>query len=476
MLHTIGLENFQSIEGRRRIRLAPITLIFGPNASGKSSVARALKLVSQTIRDRDQNFNGFLFDGPQIKLSNYASVANGQGSNGPLGDLVITLGGNVVGEKRFPKGISSFEVAFKQTPNLTKGKNRYSVSYSFWFTPEIHEKFSIQGFSMVADFDAHSFELQAIGSNHAQLFSSLDAMMDANPVLVEEGDEYFGESIIFATPDAELLNWPAIINLIRPSIAYGFLSLGSLEIDKRPDEDKYKFRFLRELVSDVNLWTHSNLAQALFVDPIRPVIPRITDKVKPFGDGSLRKINEWLGHMTDKRFQIGQSSFPLPGSPHRGSATYVNDLATKSTSGFDEVGTGISQTVPVLAAMFPASKSGIGYGRRSFAYIEQPELHLHPKAQSVLADAMIEAAITGKKTNQVIVETHSENILLRLQRRIREGAIQSEDVAIVYVEGAFGDSGDFLGTVVENIDLSPAGDILDPFPTSFADLRIQDLL
>jgi hypothetical protein len=476
MLTTIGLENFQSIEGKRQVRLAPITLIFGPNASGKSSIARALKLVSQTIRDRDQVFDGFLFDGPQIKLSTFAAVANGQGIASALKDIVVLLGGKAENPSRFPAGISDFELRFSQSLERNDQRGRYSVTYDFGFDADIIEKFLVTGFRLSTDPGESKVELTPVGSSLENLFATFDHIMSSNPIVEEEGDENYGETLIFSTPEAELLNWPAILNLIRPSVPYGLLSLRSNDLQTRPDEDKYKARLLEGLVSAANAWAHSNLTQAMFVDPIRPLIPRISDRAKPFGDGSLRKINEWLGKMTDERFEVGQSQFQIPGSPHKGYTAFVKDRATQSTSGFDEVGTGISQTVPVLAAMFPASKTGSGYGRRSFSYIEQPELHLHPKAQSILADAMIEAAVTGRKTQQVIVETHSENILLRLQRRIREGKIRQEDVAIVYVEGVFGEARDFLGTVVQNLDLSAAGDILDPFPTSFADLRIQDLL
>jgi hypothetical protein len=476
MLTSIGLENFQSIEGKRKVRLAPITLVFGPNASGKSSIARALKLVGQTIKDREQTFDGFLFDGPQIKLSTFAAVANGQGTANELTDFSVLVGGIVEKTNRFPVGIKDFELVFRQSPEKNGKRGDYRVSYSFGFDSKIIEKFSVTGFTLSTSPDESRIELSPVGSSLENLFSAFDQMMMINPVIEEEGDENYGDTIVFSTPEAELLNWPAILELISATLPYGLLSLRSFGLQSRPDEDKYKARFLETLVSAVNLWTHANLSQALFVEPIRPLIPRISDKSKPYGSGSLRKINEWLGKMTDERFEVGQSSFSIPGSPHKGLTTYVKDHATQTTSGFDEVGTGISQTVPVLAAMFPAPTTRTGFGRRSFSYIEQPELHLHPKAQSVLADAMIESAVTGKKTHQVIVETHSENILLRLQRRIREGIISKDDVAIIYVEGIFGEEGNFLGTVVENLDLSAAGDILDPFPTSFADLRIQDLL
>lgn len=58
---------------------------------------------------------------------------------------------------------------------------------------------------------------------------------------------------------------------------------------------------------------------------------------------------------------------------------------------------------------------------------------MHSKAQADIADLMIDAISYGKKT--IVLETHSENLLLRLRRRVAEGEIiNSENVAIYYVE------------------------------------------
>jgi predicted ATPase len=69
--------------------------------------------------------------------------------------------------------------------------------------------------------------------------------------------------------------------------------------------------------------------------------------------------------------------------------------------------------------------------------MEQPEIHLHPMAQSKLADVFIGAVNSyedGEPRNmQLIVETHSEHFLTRLQRRVAEQAIDANDVAIYFV-------------------------------------------
>jgi len=68
--------------------------------------------------------------------------------------------------------------------------------------------------------------------------------------------------------------------------------------------------------------------------------------------------------------------------------------------------------------------------------MEQPEIHLHPSAQSALADVMIDV-INSKENGadrniQLIIESHSEHFLRRLQRRIAEGAVSEEKISAYF--------------------------------------------
>jgi hypothetical protein len=127
----------------------------------------------------------------------------------------------------------------------------------------------------------------------------------------------------------------------------------------------------------------------------------------------------------------------------------------------NDVGIGISQVVPVIVTALD------GAGRT--VVVEQPELHLHPKLQAELADLFIESA-KGKPRHQVLLETHSELIPLRIMRRIRETfekqqseriGLAEEDVAIYYVETYNG------STIVTRLHLSDGGKLLDPWPGGF---------
>src|SRR5690606_11007155 len=90
-----------------------------------------------------------------------------------------------------------------------------------------------------------------------------------------------------------------------------------------------------------------------------------------------------------------------------------------------DVGFGVSQVLPIITLLQYVPEG-------STVVLEQPEIHLHPLAQSALADVMIQAAIHRKV--QVIFESHSEHLLLRLQRRIAEQSVSSEDIRLYFCD------------------------------------------
>ena len=95
-----------------------------------------------------------------------------------------------------------------------------------------------------------------------------------------------------------------------------------------------------------------------------------------------------------------------------------------------DVGFGASQVLPALVLLYYVPEGSI-------VLLEHPEIHLHPSAQSGLADVILAAA--GARNVQVIVESHSEHLLRRLQRRVAEGRAAPEDVKLYFTsmtEGA----------------------------------------
>ena len=90
-----------------------------------------------------------------------------------------------------------------------------------------------------------------------------------------------------------------------------------------------------------------------------------------------------------------------------------------------DVGFGVSQVLPVLVLLYYVPEGSI-------VLMEQPEIHLHPSVQSGLADVML--AVATRRNVQIIVESHSEHLLRRFQRRAAEGFIQSSDMKLYFAQ------------------------------------------
>lgn len=153
------------------------------------------------------------------------------------------------------------------------------------------------------------------------------------------------------------------------------------------------------------------------------------------------------------------------------------------------VGVGVSQIVPVIYHSIKAVGPAILAKR--VLLIEQPELHLHPRAQTRLGDMFIVGFIEGIRSSgedsrgrfisdkQVIIETHSEHLILRMLRRIRETTNQSlpsaflelkpEQVSVYYLQT----SGD--GIRATRLRIDETGEFIDRWPNGFFDDRAEEL-
>ena|GEM_PF-3038980 len=160
---------------------------------------------------------------------------------------------------------------------------------------------------------------------------------------------------------------------------------------------------------------------------------------------------------------------------------YLVSLELRDSAGrrfnFDEVGSGLGYVLPVLLTVATSDA----------AFLQQPELHLHPALQSELADALVAAigdadfgGAESKGCKQIIAETHSEHLLLRLLRRVRQAAdpdrsldphsLGREDLVVIYVDpkpdGA---------STVKHLRIARDGEFIDRWPKGFFEERWTEL-
>ena len=151
---------------------------------------------------------------------------------------------------------------------------------------------------------------------------------------------------------------------------------------------------------------------------------------------------------------------------------YLVDSKSRELT-FEKVGTGFSQVIPILAALSVD---------RTLIY-KQPEVHLHPKLQSKVADCFVE--MINRKRDSIfgrnirLIETHSEHFVLRILKRLRDSfadelfhsslTVYPKDLAILYFQPDIDKSNIFQIRVTES------GGFIDKWPDGFFDERDEDL-
>lgn len=148
-------------------------------------------------------------------------------------------------------------------------------------------------------------------------------------------------------------------------------------------------------------------------------------------------------------------------------------LLTDTRSGLHvrhrDVGVGVSQVLPAVVSILASQPQHI-------TSIEQPELHLHPRLQTELADVFVEAANSGRT---IFLETHSEHLLLRLLRRIRETSearsvrpelrFKNSQLQVVYAEPTP------QGTILKTLEITSQGEFEEFWPEGFFADRSEEL-
>lgn len=156
------------------------------------------------------------------------------------------------------------------------------------------------------------------------------------------------------------------------------------------------------------------------------------------------------------------------------SADFIQDVVLldeqqKTLVSHRDIGIGVSQVLPVLVTAYASHDSLLA--------MEQPELHLHPALQAELGDVFIESAV--KSRNTFVLETHSEHLILRIMRRIRETTqgtlpqgvtpVRAEDVAVLYVEPMP------EGSIVREMPLNENGELVKAWPGGFFEEGLREV-
>lgn len=171
---------------------------------------------------------------------------------------------------------------------------------------------------------------------------------------------------------------------------------------------------------------------------------------------TMNKIHYWA----DEFGLTGIVTRLVEGAKKPGQSLKVVNKKTRVQSNIVDTGFGLNQLIPIIVQCFYAPKG-------SLIVIEQPEAHLHPRAQAKLVDFFIDVVKFG---NKILVETHSEHLLLRLQTRVAENKIAPNIITVHYFEQIE------KGTKITNMKINQKGFFESPIPKGFFEEGFNEAL
>lgn len=407
MLTRLALTEFKSWRSTGNIRLGPITGFFGANSSGKTSLLQSLLLLKQTAdsSDRGQALH-FGDKNSLVDLGDFRTVAHGHNAEAKLG---IEL------DWRDHRPVEIKDPSRRDQPVHT--------SECLGFTTQVAAANGADGKPLrvrVAEMDYR------VGDAHFGM-----RLRDAKKSEYELATD--GTTFKFVrTPGRP---WP----LPAPAKCYGF-----------PDEVRAYYQNAGFL-ADLELAFERRLRSLYYLGPLRAYperqYPWSGSQPDDMGRAGDQAINALLASR-ERGIKIARGKGKKQATLEEYVALWLQNLGlihsfrveplaegsqlyrvlVRKTPNAPEVlitdvGFGVSQILPVLVLCFYVPKG-------STIILEQPEIHLHPAVQATLADVFIDA--WKKRDVQVLLESHSEHLLRRIQRRVAEASLSPDEVPLYF--------------------------------------------
>ena len=401
------------------MEIKPLTFLVGPNSSGKSSVFQAILALKQTVESGDQQSPLILQD--YVDLGSYKDVF----FNHDTGKDIRIDFENL--------SLIKWSVTYSvQEHKKTPGK---IVVNSFEFSNRnpadvfIDEKFPVpDNLRIVKEEKSHKYRIELDGQHSIPgTFFDLKKFYNISPKEISEPSTREMKLLSFLFP---------VIRVITEELFEHVYHIGPLRHE--PERVYSASGTYPQSVGKYGQWTMEILQH----------------------DEELRNIiSKWL-----KRFKM-PIDFML--EELKGSGRYevvLKDYFTKTKVNLADVGFGTSQILPIIVQGFTSPEY-------STLLIEQPEIHLHPKAQCVMGDLLVD--IIKTKNRRLIIETHSDLLIERVCKHIllkdEKKNIKPEDVIIYYFEPTKD------GTEIRTITVNENAQF-ENFPEGFFEERFEEAL
>ena len=534
MLKEYQIENFKAFAGPVNIPIKPITLIFGANSSGKSSIFQSLLMLKQTLQEGKDSNISLLSRGNIVDLGSFREfihnhnvtrsfsfkmtfstpkeISQYSGIDWPFDDthpnvetLEKSIGSETIGLRvTFSLDSKSLNIVVSKidlfigdnpTPIITyeigekneRGSNIYNFKgnfdHKYWHTywkcfgegkPEAPEKKYNDTLEDADDGFMKEFEKKSDKEKLVFLYKvkkyrrGLDKLK-GNELAYKTFQSFAHDVLTLQGFLPDLLNNTDLQHLVwhtleaEESRDVSLFALTSANLIKKLLKDVEYIAPLREYPERFYIYGGNPLESVgssgkmvfdvLFNNP--ELLDKVNDEFKRFGTDYELRLSPYMKDKSET------------------SEVFVPELFNKSTSisaSFRDVGFGFSQVLPVIVQSMLSKEKTL--------LIEQPELHLHPALQAELGDLFIKSVL-GEQKNTLIIETHSEHLLLRLMRRMRETAtnnledsslaLHPKDIIVLYVET------EGTSSIVREMPLNEYGELVKAWPGGFFEEGLREV-
>lgn len=377
----ISVSGYKSIAEERSIEINGLTILSGANSSGKSSFMQPILLIKQTL-ESDYDAGSLLLDGANVKITDSSQIIS-----------------KVPGYERHRLSISVEDSESKSLANFRflrrRGFHIDNINLKNKDFPngiDVHLRLRPPQASALMDFGVAKELKEAWGNNSKigwrvardKCFLNIGMTIDDKKSPFSFGFQPAAKLVSLAT---RLIHVPGLRG--NPERSYKVASSDSL----------YPGSFEKYVASIINLWKSNRLHDSKLI--------KLREQLQQLGLAASIDA----AHINDTRLEIRVSRYL---GCKKSAADYVN---------IADVGFGVSQTLPVLVALLSAKKNQV-------VYIEQPELHLHPKAQSSLASVI--AAAVSERNVRVIIETHSSILIRGIQTLVAKKQLKPEAISLYW--------------------------------------------
>jgi ABC-type cobalamin/Fe3+-siderophores transport system ATPase subunit len=377
------VEGFKSIAAPVALDIRPLTVLAGANSSGKSSIMQPLLMLKQTL-EATYDPGDLLLNGSNVRFTSAEQLFSKQAGQLPANTFTLRIASEdadqleFIFEKRPRQGVHLASMSFKDKAghvSLRAGMSSEEIENQLP-APIKQRPDRLLGSEDARDTTLNGYEWQ-IERNRCFLNIVLQYK--------ELGPRYsliqpYPPTAEFGSLIRNLIHVPGLRG--NPERTYKTTALGA----------EFPGTFENYVASVISHWDHDHLAK------LGAALEAL---------GLTWKVEATQVDDTQVELQVGRLLHSVRGGTH--------DMVNIADVGF-----GVSQTLPVLVALLVAKPGQL-------VYIEQPEIHLHPKAQVAMAQVLADAA---KRGVTVIIETHSSLLLRAIQTLVAKDIISGRMVKL----------------------------------------------